>query len=167
MMKKRFLLLSVLALLCGGFASCGEDEKEPVQNESGEKNPVVKGTLGTLTVQFMGQEIVTENVAGEFFTEADGTMTLSLIEMKFVPQMPISITPVVSGISQQVSEADQHVTLLSGNNIVPTFGGNPKEDYIVTDFKGTLASGAGEELSFSCKFGNYPTTYKANVTSVR
>lgn len=166
-MKKKFLLLSVLALLCGGFTSCEEDEKEPAQNGNVVENPVVKSALGTLTVQFMGQEIVTENVASEFFTEKDGTMTLSLIEMKFVPQMPISITPVVSGISQQVSEADQHVTLLSGDGIVPTFGGNLKEDYVVTDFKGTLASGDAEELSFSCKFGNYPTTYKAKVASVR
>lgn len=65
-MKKKFLLLSVLALLCGGFTSCEEDEKEPAQNGNVVENPVVKSALGTLTVQFMGQEIVTENVASEF-----------------------------------------------------------------------------------------------------
>ena len=150
-MKKLSFIAAIMALfLCGCEKNSGNDEQQP-------------GTLsfsGTMTVVFRGETVPSEDVEISVSYEEDGTLSLLFNQVKFVPQMPVSLDVKVSGITY--IDRDGVVTF-SGNNIIPTYGLVNAEmpDYTVTGLTGTIS---GNRLRFSLNFGAVPTSYEGALT---
>ena len=108
-----------------------------------------------MTVVFRGESVPSEDVKIDVVYEAEGTLALMFNQVKFVPQMPVSLDVKVSGITY--IDRDGVVTF-SGENIVPTYGlvNTEMPDYTVTGLTGTIN---GDVLSFSLNFGQVPTSY--------
>ncbi|MGN1232633.1 MAG: calycin-like domain-containing protein, partial [Candidatus Cryptobacteroides sp.] len=104
---------------------------------------------------FRGESVPSENVKIGVDYEADGTLSLMFNQVKFVPQMPVSLDVKVSGITYIDKDG---VVTFSGNNIIPTYGlvNTEMPDYTVTGLTGTIS---GNVLSFSLNFGAIPTSY--------
>ena len=152
-MKKLSFIAAIMALfLCG----C---EKNP-DNGGQEPQPGILSFSGTMTVVFRGETVPTDNVKIDVSYEEDGTLSLIFNQVKFVPQMPVSLDVKVSGITY--IDRDGVVTF-SGNNIIPTYGLVNAEmpDYTVTGLTGTIS---GNRLRFSLNFGAVPTSYEGALT---
>ena len=145
-MKKFFAIIAAALLL----VSCGSDSKE-------ETKPLPSGTTeykGNLIVTFQGENYTTENVVLTFkYKSETGTADILFNQVKFVPQMPVTLDIIVPGA--RVTRVGG-LYAVSGTGIEPTAGGIPYEDYMVTDLIGQWD---GEALDISLNFGSYPTRF--------
>lgn len=155
-MKKIIPLFIALLML----SACGK-KTEPQQNSSEPEarslEPIAEQSAtykGSIFVTFNGQEYETKDIKVKFNKDSETSSTLSIYRVKFVPQMPVTIDLDLPGVSYVTTDASY---TLSGNNIVPTMGGNPFDKYTATDLEGTASKDA---LSFSLYFGTYPTRYE-------
>lgn len=151
-MKKLSFIAAIMALfLCG----C---EKNP-DNGGQEPQPGILSFSGTMTVVFRGETVPSEDVEISVSYEEDGTL-LSLLfhQVKFVPQMPVSLDVKVAGIKYIYKDG---VVTFAGDGIVPTYGLVDAEmpDYTVTGLTGTIS---GNKLRFSLNFGAVPTSYEGS-----
>ena len=161
--------LSVMAFMASIFVSattisCTKDDDD-------KDNDVVEAETfsGKLTVTFKGSDFTTDNtivrVSDVVFSNSDKTQgTLSLIfeKVKFVPQMPVSLDITVPGVAFKI--VSKNKAEISGNGIVPLTGGKEYEMYSVTGLTGKIvddndSSRSDDSISFSLKFGNFPTSY--------
>ncbi|MGM9740158.1 MAG: calycin-like domain-containing protein [Candidatus Cryptobacteroides sp.] len=144
-MKKLLLLLAAIPfMVCG----CEKESGNDTDNDNGLFS-------GTMTVVYRGETVPSEKVEIGVDYEADGTLTLMFYQVKFVPQMPVSLDVKVSGITYIDKDG---VVTFSGNDIVPTYGlvNTEMPDYTVTNLAGTISGGI---LRFSLNFGAIPTSY--------
>ena len=144
-MKKLLLFFAAMSLMvCGCEKESGKDTDSKDSRYS-----------GTMTVVFRGESVPSEDVKIDVVYEAEGTLALMFNQVKFVPQMPVSLDVKVSGITY--IDRDGVVTF-SGENIVPTYGlvNTEMPDYTVTGLTGTINV---DVLSFSLNFGQVPTSY--------
>lgn len=153
MKKVLFLLIAVIAL------SACKKSQEPATKDTKQasENPVFEKEAqynGSVFVTFNGQEYETPSIRVKLSKENETEATLSMYKVKFVPQMPVTIDLDLPGVNYKTTGNSYTIT---GNNIIPTMGGNPFEKYIATDIKGTATK---ETLSFSLNFGQYPTRYE-------
>ena len=86
-------------------------------------------------------------------TLVNGTITLDIHEIKFVPQMPVTVDVSVPGIAYEVKDG---LLNFSGDGIVPLSGVVPVERYRVSVLSGYIQ---GEVCHFSLCFGSYPTEF--------
>ena len=142
-MKKLLVLFAAAVLL----AACGK--------EGGDEMP--SGELaykGTMEVEFRGETVPTENVVVTVdYDKEKKTMDLLFHQVKFVPQMPVSLDILVPGIPVLILGGK---ISFSGEGIVPTTGGLPYEQYTVTGLAGALDE---KGITFSLNFGSFPTSY--------
>jgi hypothetical protein len=142
-MKKLLMLFAAVALL----AACGK--------EGGDEMP--SGELaykGTMEVEFRGETVPTENVVVTVdYDKEKKTMDLLFHQVKFVPQMPVTLDILVPGIPVLILGGK---ISFSGEGIVPTTGGLPYEQYTVTGLAGALDE---KGITFSLNFGSFPTSY--------
>ena len=76
-----------------------------------------------------------------------------IYRIKFVPAMPVTIDVSIPGISVQGDA-------FSCDNVIPWALGGEYPIYTVHNLKGTVA---GETLSFSLLFGDYPTRFTGRL----
>ena len=113
---------------------------------------------GTINVNFKGQATDTEGVdCGVLKDDNKKTIDLNLYQVKFVPQMPLTIDLTIPSISFQESNNE---IKFSADSIAPTMGGNPYPQYAATNLTGMII---GDSIWFHCSFGDYPTTYQGNL----
>lgn len=153
---KKMIYFALLGALSLNFISC-EEENEKVEN-----NVVItpKETLytGTTVVKFDGKSNRTEGIdCGVLMDENKKTIDLNLYQVKFVPQMPLTIDLTIPCISFQESNNE---IKFSADSIAPTMGGNPYPDYAAKNLTGIIT---GDSIWFHCSFGDYPTTYQGNL----
>ena len=94
--------------------------------------------------------------------KTQGTLSLIFEKVKFVPQMPVSLDITVPGVAFKI--VSKNKAEISGNGIVPLTGGKEYEMYSVTGLTGEIvddndSSRSDDSISFSLKFGNFPTSY--------
>lgn len=148
-MKKLSFIAAIMALfICGCEKNSGNDEQQP-------------GTLsfsGTMSVIFRGETVPTDDVKIDVSYEEDGTLSLLFNQVKFVPQMPVSLDVKVAGIKYIYKDG---VVTFAGDGIVPTYGVVDAEmpEYTVTGLTGTIS---GNKLRFSLNFGAVPTSYEGS-----
>ena len=143
-MKKIFAILAAALLI----ASCGSDSKD-------DNNSLPVGTTnykGTMTVVFQGQVVLTVN-----YDQKKGQASILFNQVKFVPQMPVTLDITVPGVTATVSGEKVN---LSAEGVEPTVGGVPYEDYLVTGLNGSIYKGV---LDISLKFGNFPTKFNGTL----
>lgn len=147
-MKKAFFYLAAVAAV---LVSCDKKEidEAPVRPQEADY-------VGTVTVTFRDTDYDNENISVNFIPNEKGdSASVTIHQIRFVPQMPVTIDITIPGIT--LSSTDDKVTL-SGDSIVPrALGGSPYPRYTVTGLNGELK---GNDLSFSLKFGDYPTSFR-------
>ncbi len=153
-MRRLFLSLAVIGLTLVGFTSCDKEETNVVDTSE------VLYT-GSIDVTFRGENVTTEGIECAYNFNDENTLNITLKNIKFVPQMPLTITPVLSNIPYTKAKANDgsEVIHFEAPSIVPTLGGNPYEDYTATNIEGKIE---GNTIDFSLSFGTYPTHYLGN-----
>ena len=148
------------------FFECHSRDRKHLKYEDGNGNetndvvikPVETRYTGTINVNFKGQATDTEGVdCGVLKDDNKKTIDLNLYQVKFVPQMPLTIDLTIPSISFQESNNE---IKFSADSIAPTMGGNPYPQYAATNLTGMII---GDSIWFHCSFGDYPTTYQGNL----
>lgn len=154
MTKKTILFIQILLMALATafcFNACGDkddlDEISPAKDADST-------AIGQLKVQFEGEWYKTENVICTYYIK-DEKITLKLQDVKFVPKMPLNISPILSDIPAW--EDAQGVTKFAISSVVPTLNNRPFEAYTATGLDGQIKDG---KLSFQCSFADYPTYFK-------
>ncbi|MBQ9660657.1 MAG: hypothetical protein IJV37_05255 [Bacteroidales bacterium] len=145
-MKTKFLSAAFAAALL--LTACGKATPEqPVVPEE-------SAYTGTVTVIYEGAPFDNENISVDFTPAEDGaSASITIHQIRFVPQMPVTIDVTIPGITL-LGTAEK--ILLSCARVVPLAMGGEYPRYTVTDLSGEIA---GDELVFSLKFGDYPTSF--------
>ena len=146
---KRILLLFACA---GLLAACTQPTpEEPLQPETGSY-------LGVVTVDYAGSSFDNENITVRFLPAEDGkTASLEIQKIKFVPAMPVTIDVTIPDVA--LAATTEQITL-SCDEVIPLALGGEYPRYIVTGLTGQIV---GEELSFSLKFGDSPTSFRGTL----
>ena len=96
-----------------------------------------------------------ENIKVDFIPSADGkTADIVLNQIRFVPNMPVQIDVTVPGVTLQPGEKD---IVLTCAEVVPKALGGDYPRYTVTNLTGKIV---GNEMTFSLKFGDSPTSFR-------
>lgn len=156
-MKKIFYVLSVMGLLSLGFASCEKDDDEKDNNKT--ENTDKKDDS---SVSYRGKMVVTLSEESSFQNDtaecvcalSEGTLKISLVDVKFAEMMPALKLIEIDGIPYE-KESNGDYTF-QGENVVPTYMGNPFTQYTLSTLSGNVK---GNVLSFSCVMGNYPVNF--------
>ncbi len=145
-MKTFRLLAALLGLLLVG---CGKETPEtPLVPEESDY-------VGTVTVIYQEAPFDNENISVNFTPSEDGqTASITLHQIRFVPQMPVTIDVTIPDISLQ---STTEKIILSCEKTIPWAMGGEYPRYTVTGLQGEIV---GEELTFSLLFGDYPTSFK-------
>ena len=145
-MKVKLLLAAILAVSLFGCAK--EKPEEPLV-------PVETDYIGTVSVIYNGEPFDNENISVNFTPAEDGkTASITLHQIRFVPQMPVTIDVTIPGIELQSTVGK---ITLSCERTIPLAMGGEYPRYTVTALQGEIV---GDELSFSLNFGDYPTSFK-------
>ena len=145
-MKTIRLFVALLGVL---LVSCGkETPATPLVPEESDY-------VGTVTVIYQEAPFDNENIRVNFTPAEDGqTGSITLHQIRFVPQMPVTIDVTIPGIRLQ---STPEKILLSCERTIPLAMGGEYPRYTVTGLQGEIV---GQELTFSLHFGDYPTSFK-------
>lgn len=155
---KKIIFYALLGALSLNFISCEEEDGNGNETNDVVIKPVETHYTGTINVNFKGQATDTEGVdCGVLKDDNKKTIDLNLYQVKFVPQMPLTIDLTIPSISFQESNNE---IKFSADSIAPTMGGNPYPQYAATNLTGMII---GDSIWFHCSFGDYPTTYQGNL----
>lgn len=114
--------------------------------------------VGTVTVIYNEAPFDNENIHVSFTPDEYGqTSSLTLHQIRFVPQMPVTIDVTVPDI---ILQCTTEKIILSCERCIPLAMGGEYPKYTVTDLKGEIV---GNELTFSLNFGDYPTSFKGSL----
>lgn len=120
--------------------------------------PKVSDYTGTVTVIYQEAPFDNENINVNFTPSEDGkTASITLHQIRFVPQMPVTIDVTIPDI---VLQSTSEKISLSCERTIPLAMGGEYPRYTVTDLKGEIV---GSELTFSLNFGDYPTSFKGQL----
>lgn len=142
-----FAALAALTLI-----GCGKVEPEtPIV-------PEMSDYKGTVTVQYQGEPFNNENIQVNFTPAEDGkTASIVIYQIRFVPQMPVTIDVTIPNIAVQ---STTEKILLSCEKTIPLAMGGEYPRYTVTNLEGEIV---GKELVFSLNFGDSPTSFRGQL----
>ncbi len=149
----QILLMTSLMLFCG--TACGDNDNDN-DDEIYPAEETDATAVGQLKVQYEGEWYKTENVICTYYIK-DQRITLKLQGVKFVPQMPVTVSPILSEIPTWKDA--EGVTKFAADKIVPKTDNIPLEAYTATGLDGQIKDG---KLSFQLNFKDYPTYFKEN-----
>lgn len=146
-MKTKYLFIALAALALVGCS------KEKEQEEASK--PEFATYVGTVTVVSNDNSFDNENIEVSFNpSERGDTCSLTIFQIRFVPQMPVTVDVTIPGVAVAVA-GDK--TVLSCDSVVPLAMGGEYPRYTVTDFRGEMV---GDEMAFSLNFGSSPTSFR-------
>lgn len=149
-MKTKLLFAALLSAIS---ISCEKNTTETVLV------PEESNYTGTVTVFYQDAPFDNENISVDFIPSEDGqSASITIYQIRFVPQMPVSIDVTIPGITLR---STGEKIILSCESAIPYALGGEYPRYTVTGLQGEIA---GEELSFSLNFGDYPTSFKGQIT---
>lgn len=142
-----FAALAALTLI-----GCGKAEPEtPIV-------PEMSDYKGTVTVMYKGEPFNNENIQVNFTPSEDGkTASIVIYQIRFVPQMPVTIDVNIPNIAVQ---STTEKILLSCERTIPLAMGGEYPRYTVTNLEGEIV---GKELVFSLNFGDSPTSFRGQL----
>lgn len=151
-MKNKHLLTSFVALF---LIACGKETTDAPML------PEVADYVGTVSVRYNAEPFDNEGIHVNFTPAEDGqTASITLHQIRFVPQMPVTIDVTIPGI---VLLKGKDKISLSCEKCIPLAMGGEYPKYTVTDLRGEIV---GDELAFSLNFGDYPTSFKGRIEKV-
>ena len=111
---------------------------------------------GTVSVDYEDTVYDNENILVSL-KEEEGGLTLMIYDIKFVPQMPLTVTVTIKGIPfYRYGDRLE----FSGDNIVPYSGILPFKSRTVYGLEGVARD---KELTFSLRFGDSPTRFHGSL----
>lgn len=144
-MMKHISLFAIVLLIA---TACGKSFSEQ------PSLPTKGDYFGTVEVSYEGTVYENPGISVSYTPSATGeTVSLTLHQIKFVPQMPVSIDVTIPTVDVSYQNG---LIILSCNDVVPQAMGGDMPKYTVSHFLGTVD---GENLSFSLYFGDYPTSF--------
>ena len=147
-MKKTILFIVIATLLLNG---CGK-----MDPDSGISEEALY--IGTVSVLYNGETVNNENIKVRFAPKDDGTAaTIKIYRIRFVPKMPVRVDVTIPDIT--IDTSGDRITF-SCDEVIPLALGGEYPKYIVTDLAGEVV---GNELEFSLKFGEYPTSFTGRL----
>jgi len=156
-MKK---ILFVLAALAAVMISCDKNEAE---KDSQEVVAVSNDTVyykGTLIANASSGDCQTPDTKISINpSEKADSVSITIFKAKLAQRMP-AMDIIIPGITIQ---KNGNVTLLSSESSVPLAMGNPFPAYTVTEFEGEIVN---DEITFSLRFGQTPTTFRGQKESL-
>lgn len=145
-MKTIRLFAFLLGLLLVG---CGEET--PVTPFVPEESDYV----GTVTVIYQDAPFDNEDISVNFTPSEDGkTASITLHQIRFVPQMPVTIDVTIPDI---ILKSTTEKVILTCEKAIPLAMGGEYPRYTVTGLQGEIID---KEMTFSLRFGDYPTSFK-------
>lgn len=145
-MNTNRILCAITAIMLLGCTK--ENADEPMKPENADFK-------GTVTVIYQDQPFDNEGIVVNFIPSDDGiTASITLQKIRFVPQMPVTIDVTIPDVKLVSSPTE---ITLSCEETIPLAMGGEYPRYKVTGLTGKLS---GQNLEFSLKFGDYPTSYK-------
>lgn len=142
-MKKFLLLFALTAALC----ACGDDNENPQPTPSADNFTFVGSLEVTPEAESRFEAFSEQNIEMSLQTAADGTLTLVMPEIKFVPQMPWLAIEVRS-LQKQIEGNDLYFSV---EQTIPYFMGAPYDNYPITNLEGRYtASTATLQVEFDC-----------------
>ena len=163
-MKKLLFLLATTLIL----TACEENKPETLEEQ--ESALFAKATyfeaLGTNTVpniegENRDQPFILDEVRVEAVIQTDNTVNINLYGITFSSKMPVTIDMVIAEASY-TRTADK--ITISGDNIIPTMGGNPVEKYVITNLTGTITA---DSLIITNNYATYENcTYHGEITKM-
>lgn len=167
-MKKIFFSVCALAASVLTFSSCDKQDKNDPENPSVsfEKAQFFEA-IGTNTVPNVegvshDQPFIMDSVHVETVIVTDTTLDIKLYGISFSSKMPVRIDMVIP--SARYTRTSTQITI-SGENIIPTMGGNPFDRYVITGLTGTLTA---DSLNFSNSYGSYDgCTYAGKIKKMQ
>lgn len=144
-MKIKILFASLLAI---SLTACKKESQDTfiLPEESDYK--------GTVTVMYQGEPFDNEDINVNFTPSEDGlTASITIYQIRFVPQMPVCIDVTIPNIELQSSNDE---ILLVCERCIPLALGGKFPTYTVTNLTGNVKK---NKLSFSLNFGDYPTSF--------
>lgn len=150
-MKKFFLVLAALSLLaCSKESSKPELIIDPIEREFFYK--------GTVSVIFQDNPFDNENIEVCVNLSEDlKTASIEILQIQFVPQMPVKIDITIPDVELTLSEDG---ILLACNDVVPLALNGEFPQYTVTNLTGIMKVST---LDFSLNFGNFPTSFSGTI----
>lgn len=164
-MKKIFFILAAATML----AACNKNEPEnPIQESIPFNQATLFEALGINIVPNvegvnLDQPFVMDSIRSEVVIANDTTLDIYLYKIAFASRMAqrTTINMVIPGV--HYSRTNQLLTL-SGEDIIPTMGGNPFNQYIVTHLSGTITA---DSLKFTNSYGSYTgCSYAGKITKM-
>lgn len=145
-MKRFFYFIFIAATLVAG---CSKITEEPEPDPFGGAS-----YKGVVSVEFAGADYDNSDILVDVTPdEGAGTLTIDIHQIKFVPQMPVTVDVTVPGVSYSEKGG---VLTFSGDGIIPLSGVVPVERYLVSGLTGTIKE---DSCTFSLNFGSYPTKF--------
>jgi len=143
------LMTSTFTLLI----SCNKNEEKP------EFDPKPSTYVGLLKVNENTPASYEQNDV-EIISEIIDNISLemTLLQVKFSVQMPVKLNMTIKNI--ELTKTNDGYTI-SGDNIIPTSGEIPYNQYVITNLAGTMSS---KKLEFTMKCGNFPVSYSGNFS---
>jgi len=148
-MKIKMLFAALVAM---SLIGCGKAEPEtPIV-------PEVSDYQGTVTVMYQGEPFNNENIQVNFTpAEDDKTATITIYQIRFVPQMPVTIDVTIPDVAVQ---STTEKILISCERTIPLAMGGEFPRYTVTNLVGEIV---GQQMSFSLNFGDTPTSFRGQA----
>lgn len=146
-MKKTVFIIAALAAVLMG---CEKNDKAdtPIQPKQGEY-------VGVVTVTYQGTDYDNNDINVDFTPNEKGdSASVTIHQIRFVPQMPVTIDITIPGIALHSSD-DKIV--LKCDSVIPRAMGGEYPRYKVTGLKGEIVD---DKLSFSLNFGSFPTSFR-------
>lgn len=148
-----------------GFVACDDDDEENGKSngtenvDNGGSNSAEaqwKTAVGSIKVSVDTFAFTTDSAKVEYRINNNGqSFDMKIVDIKFVPQMPVSVTPELMGVPCTKIDANSYE--FGAESLIPTMGGNPVEKYTAKEIKGTVQN---SKLKFSLKFGDFPTEFE-------
>lgn len=132
--------------------SCNKPADEPVLAPKADYK-------GNVTVEATSGTFDNEDIRVNYEASEDGTTaTLTIYQIRFVPQMPVTIDVTIPNISIRQENGE---TILQCEEVIPLAMGGEYPRYTVTNLQGKRTA---DNLSFSLNFGSTPTSFSGVLT---
>ena len=147
---KKTILVAICAI---ALIAC--EEKEP---NSGCNIPPTE-YVGLVTVGSIDNLFELTDILVSVKENCNKTVDIEMFNVKFAPQMPVTINMVISGVAAVTTKESFS---LSGNNITPTYKDQSYPQYTITELEGSKTP---ETLSLSMICGSLPVTFSGNAVA--
>lgn len=142
--SKQWLTVLFLGFLMA-FACACSDEDEPKQQQPSQPENTDLQFCGTIT---MDDGFTLDSICSVVCFNEEGTLDLTVKQVKFSPNMPLSLDMTFKNLSYTITE--DNVAHFAADTIVPWAMGGYMSSFTCYNLKGNLTNNSQISYSFDC-----------------